>query len=648
VIIGTAGHVDHGKTSLVRALTGIETDRLKEEKARGITIDLGFAYIASPQGDMIGFVDVPGHERFVRTMVAGSAGIDFALLVIAADDGLMPQTREHLDILDLLGLQRGLIVMTKCDRADAAELAHREAEIKNAVQSTFLRDADLLRVSTFTGDGIEPLRDRLFLEAACSQARDPSGRFRLSIDRVFSLKGVGTIATGTARAGRVVVGDEVTLLPSRQRARVRSLHVQNQAADSGQAGQRCALALTGAGVSVDSAARGSWICAEPEPHETARFDARLHILSGCKMRITPGLPVHFHCGASDIGARLNPLSDQAPGAAGLVQILLAAPLPLRYGDRFVLRDQSAQHTIGGGIVIDPRAPTRRRRSPERLARLEALAKADPDEALLSLLSLPPGFEAINAFAADRGLTLSEEAALQSRLGLVRLAAGSGDFVTTGARWTTWREETMQRLNAFHADHPELPGMPGERLRTSFETIVSKPLFVAMREKLVEEGQIAVQGHWVHVPGHVAQLSAEDRRLEALVRPLLAEDRFRPPRVRDMSAALAFHETNVRRACKALARSGALLELARDHFFLRETVVEMAQIAQDLTQTSPTHRFTAADFRDRLNNGRKVAIQILETFDRHGLTRREGDLRYVVKRPEAIFGQVHAGTGAAPR
>ena len=639
MIVGTAGHVDHGKSSLVRALTGIDTDRLKAEKARGITIDLGFAYMPGTAGDTIGFVDVPGHERFVRTMVAGAAGIDFALLVVAGDDGPMAQTREHLEILDLLDLSRGLIAITKSDRIDEARRTAVAREIAEAVAGSTLAKAEMLFVSSVTEEGIETLRAKLREAALARTERDLDGIFRMSVDRAFTLDGVGTVVTGTALAGCIRTGDEVTVLPLGRKARVRSLHAQNHETPQGLAGERCALALSGGGLGKDDVPRGTWICGEKEAGQTSRFDAETRLLAGVTRTLGQFTPVHLHCGASDVGARVTVLADQPlrPGTTGLAQILLDRPLPLRRGDRFVLRDQSAQHTIGGGRVLEPRAPLRRRRGPERLARLDALRAFDHARSLKRLLALAPGFEDMTAFSADGGLTDGQALSLRADLDLAALKVGTATFVYMPSRWTDLVAEIATMLAAFHAENPELPGIAGERLRLIFLPPLPKPLFVAICDRLVAEKRLSIQGHWIKLPGHVAQLSAEDRVLEAKMRPLIAAQRFRPPRVRDIGTELTVPETIVRRTCKALVQTGAFMELAHDQFFLRETVVEMAHIADDLARTSPTNHFTAAEFRDRVNNGRKVAIQILEIFDRHGLTRRDGDLRRVIKAPELIFG-----------
>lgn len=379
MIVGTAGHVDHGKTALVHALTGVDTDRLKEEKARGMTIDLGFAYLPAPGGDIVGFIDVPGHERFVHTMLAGASGIDFVLFVVAADDGVMPQTREHLAILDLLGVRRGLIVLSKSDLAASERRAAVVADIRAALADTALAEAELVPASIVTGEGIDDLRRQLFEEAGRFARRAASGRFRLAADRCFTLHGIGSVVTGTVLSGSVGIGDRVAVSPSGLEARVRSIHAQNRAAERGHAGDRCALNLTGENIHRAAIRRGD-VVLDPELHApTDRIDAGLRVLPGELKPIGQWFPVRLHHAAAEVGARIVLLGDDAiaPGGVAKVQLVLESPIAAAAGDAYVVRDTSAQRTIGGGRFIDLRAPSRRRRAPERLARLEAYAIPSP-------------------------------------------------------------------------------------------------------------------------------------------------------------------------------------------------------------------------------------------------------------------------------
>jgi selenocysteine-specific elongation factor len=638
MIVGTAGHVDHGKTRLIQALTGVDTDRLKEEKARGITIDLGFAYLPDERGGMIGFVDVPGHERLVHTMLAGAAGIDFALLVVGADDGVMPQTREHLQILDLLGVARGLIVLSKADLADEARRAAIEADIRAALAGARLAESDVLAVSALTGEGLAELRARLLREAATRASRPAEAPFRFTVDRAFTLAGAGTVVTGTVVSGRVGVEDVVTVLPGGIKARVRSLHVSNRAAAEGLAGERCALNLAGAELSREALARGCWLVDPARADQTPRFDMAFTLLESEPRAMGQWTPVHVHVGASAAAGRVVVLADEPlrPGESGWVQIVLPAALPVRHGDRVVLRDTSATRTIGGGRVLDPRAPARKRRAPERQARLAAFAGEDPAEALAQLVAIEPGFEEIDAFARDWSLPAAAIDTLVARLDLLTLLAGAARYVVGRDRWRDVAEAVETRLAAFHADNPEQPGMAAEHVRLALRPPLPRPLFGAVAARLARDGIVAIHGHWLHLPGHEARLGVEDARLWARIRPLIEGERFKPPRVRDIATALGVPEQTVRRTCKALVRVGELTEVAHDHFFARAVVAEMASIAASLS-TPERPEFSASAFRDQLDNGRKVAIQILEFFDRHGLTLRRGDVRRAVKDPSLVFG-----------
>ncbi|HZW72948.1 MAG TPA: selenocysteine-specific translation elongation factor, partial [Caldimonas sp.] len=385
MIIGTAGHIDHGKTALVRALTGVDTDRLPEEKARGISIDLGYAYAPLSEGGVLGFVDVPGHEKFIHAMLAGATGIDFALLVVAADDGVMPQTREHLDILALLGIARGAIALTKIDTVDEARAAEVRDELQSLVAGTPLRDAKVHAVSTRTGTGIDALRTVLEAEAGCFARHADDRHFRLAVDRSFTLPGIGTVVTGTVHAGEIRVGSDAVVAPSGHAVRVRSIHAQNRVSDRGIVGQRCALNL--AGIARDAVGRGDWIVAAPIALSTARFDATLVILPGDNGALAGAAHVHIHLGAAHAVGRLVPLGDvtRNGSASRLVQVVLQHPIATWRGDRFIVRDASASRTIGGGTVIDPLAPGRYRKSPERLAILAALAEPSPGARIARLL-----------------------------------------------------------------------------------------------------------------------------------------------------------------------------------------------------------------------------------------------------------------------
>ena len=634
MIVGTAGHIDHGKSALVKALTGTDPDRLKEEKARGITIDLGFAYADLGAGRTTGFIDVPGHERLVHTMLAGAGGIDFALLVVAADDGPMPQTAEHMAILDLLGIARGAVALTKADLVDPARRAAATAEVRALLAATGLRDAPVFPVSALTGEGLPALRAHLAAAEAATPPRASAGLLRLPVDRAFTLAGAGTVVTGTLVAGAVAVGDSVVVSPCGLAARVRAIRAQNTATDRVGAGQRVALNLAGDGVSREAIARGDVVLAPPLHAPTDRIDAELHLLATERRPIGAWFPARLHTGAAEVGARIVPLGQPlAPGDTGAAQLVLDAPIAAAVHDRFILRDVSARRTLGGGRFLDLRAPPRRRRTPERLALLAAAAEPDPCRALADLASIAP--VRLPGFARDRGLPGVDTSGL----------AVIGDTALSPAGLAALRQGLDAALAAFHADSPELQGPGRERLRLALAPRLPKDTFLAFLHAEAEAGRVVLEGAFVRLPSHEARLCADDEALYTTIAPGLAgAARFRPPRVRDFATGLGADEREVRRLLKLCARMGRIDEIARDHFFLRATTAEMAALAADVAGEGPDGWFTAARFRDRMDNGRKVAIQILDFLDRHGVTLRRGDLRRINPHRLDLFGEPPALRG----
>ena len=630
MIVGTAGHIDHGKTSLVRALSGIDTDRLKEEKARGISIELGFAYMPTPSGATLGFIDVPGHERLVHTMLAGAGGIDFALLVVAADDGVMPQTEEHLAILDLLGIERGLVALTKIDLVDDSRLADAEREARAAMAGTGLAEAPIFRVSTAIGAGVAELKAALFDAVAAFRGREPNGLFRLAVDRSFTLQGAGTIVTGTVLSGVAATGDRVIVSPGGLSARIRGMRVHNRPAELARAGDRAALNLAGEGVAKDRIGRGD-VVLDPRVHApTDRIDVRIRVLPSESKPIGQWTPIRLHTAACEVGARLVLLGEPiGPGESGCAQLVLERPIAAAAGDRFVARDTSARRTIGGGRFLDLRPPTRRRRTPERLGQLAAHAQSEPDAAASALLAVPPRYLDIDAFARDRALAPDEADALISSLDLALLTNSGPRIVMTRSAFEALWREIDGRLSAFHAENPDLPGMGIERLRLAVAPKLPAAAFRHLAQARAREGNLRLDGAWARLPGHETRLSAADEALWRLIEPqLMGNARFRPPRVRDLVTTTGASESEVRQVLKRVARMGAAYEIAHDHFFLRGVAAEMMEIIREVASRRENGWFSAAQFRDRVENGRKVAIQILEFFDRHGATLRRGDLRRV--------------------
>ena len=631
MIVGTAGHIDHGKSALVRALTGVDTDRLKEEKARGISIDLGFAYLPAMDGGILGFVDVPGHEKFVRNMLAGATGIDFVLLVVAADDGIMPQTREHLAIVDLLGLTRGLVVLTKIDLVPPERRAEVAQDVRQMLQTTGLKSAQVVPVSATTGEGIAELRDRLLAAARVSALPSALGRFRLAVDRCFSLTGVGTIVTGAVLSGAVAVGDTVVVSPGGLRARVRSIHAQNAAAQRGVAGERCALNLVGEGIDKRAIARGA-VVLDPVLHAPAnRIDATVRLLGTEIRALAHWTPVRVYHAAAEVAARAALLEVEpiAPGGSGRIQLVLEQPIAAAVRDRFILRDASGSRTMGGGCFVDLRAPQRRRRVPARLAQLEALDHDDPGAALAIALERWPFFMDVSAFARDRALGEEQIQEILRALPHVRLAVGAATFILSPATLKRVAAETRAAVETFHRAHPELPGLTPARLAAVVQLRLPQQVYAAAVGELVKAGTFVLESGAVRLPGQRFSLDPKDTALWGRIAPHLSDkERFRPLLVKEIAEQIRAPETEVRRVLKALARQRTVVEVALDRFFRRETVEEILGLVVEIARAQKDGQFSAAQLRDRLDNGRKVAIQILEYFDGQGLTLRRGDLRRI--------------------
>jgi len=638
MIVGTAGHIDHGKTSLVRRLTGRNTDRLPEEIKRGISIELGYAYVPLEGGDVLGFVDVPGHEKFVHTMVAGATGIDLALLVVAADDGVMPQTEEHFDILQLLGVARGVIALTKIDAVDAARVAEVQAQLAHWLDGTPAATWPVFALSAVSGEGVAELDAFLRSAAADLRARPAAGMFRLAVDRVFTLAGVGTVVTGTVHAGKVSVEDEVLIAPGGLRSRVRSIHAQDRPAQVGVAGQRCALNL--AGLAREMVERGRWVQSPVLANTTERFDAAIRLAERDGVRLGQWGNVLLHHGTEQVAARISLLDavQLAAGAVALASVSLHAPLAACRGDRFVLRDSSARHTLGGGTVLDIAPPLRGKRRPERLRLLAALRDAQPPEALAAWLGAGP--VQLARLASGWNLGVAQMQPLLAACG-ARIAA---ETAFASAEWHSLRRRTLDAVAATHEREPEMPGLEQNRLRRIVAPNLDVDALAEIIDELLGEGLLVRRGAFLALPAHKAELARDERVRWEGIKPLLMDKPFEPPRVRDIARATGIAETEVRSVLRKAARIGEVTLVAHDHFFLADAVRRLADIAGELARSEGTAR--AAPFRDRIGGGRKVAIQILEFFDRVGYTRRIGDAHLL--RRDNPWGEDGGDVKSAPR
>ena len=640
MLIATAGHVDHGKTVLVKALTGVDTDRLPEEKERGLSIDLGFAYHTRPDGAVLGFVDVPGHERFIRNMLAGVAAIDYALLVIAADDGPMPQTREHLAILDLLGVNAGAVVITKIDLADDSQAVAVAERVEKLVDGTGLEGAPVFPVSALSGAGMTALHEHLTeLAAERRAARVRTGaRFRLAVDRCFTVRGAGVVVTGAVFSGEVAVGDRLVLAPAGIGVRVRSIHAQSRPAAHGTGGERCAINLAGTELGRSDIRRGDWLTGEPAPAVSQRFDAELRVLASEERPLAHWTPVHVHAGAASLTGRVAVLEGRsiAPGSHGLAQVVVDQPFVGVRGDRFILRDQSARRTVAGGAVLDPAGAVRGRARPERIAALRAMAASDPDAALAALLATSVNGIDLDHFADAWNLQPAEAEASFQRAGVETVALPRGRSAGFARDdWQSLLEELLAAVRRIHEEAPERAGAESAELAGG--TGRSREVAAAAVGALVRNGRLVREGRYLRVPEHEPRLSPRDAALWSKVSIHLGEDAVKPPVLAELAGTLGVDRSLLALFLGRSTGRGLLVKVAPNRFFHPGAVRRLAEVAEGLAAAADDGRFDAKTFRDTSGIGRNLTIQVLEYFDGAGLTRRIGDARIVVRRAADLFG-----------
>jgi len=636
MIVATAGHVDHGKTLLVKALTGVDADRLPEEKRRGLTIDLGFAFLPDDTAGTIGFIDVPGHERFVHNMLCGVASIDAALFVVAADDGTMPQTVEHLAILDLLDVRHGLVALTKIDRVPAERVEAVRAEIERLLLPTTLAGAAIVPVSAVTGEGIGRLAARLRDIAAMLPRRATEGNFRLAVDRAFTVTGAGLVVTGTVFSGEISSGDSVRVLAAGASGRARTIHAQNALAPGGRAGERCAINLAGTGLKHDGILRGDWIVRGPVPDPSMRIDTRIRVLASEAHPLRHWTPVHVHLGASSVTGRIATLEAKeiAPGIAGLAQLVLERPIGAVHGDHLILRDQSARRTIAGGRVIDVYPPPRGRAKPERLEALRGMESADPARALAALLERSTKGLDLGRFAACRNLSEGESKRLFEAVPMKRVESPTQHLGFTAALWERLRTAALESVIAWHRRAPDSAGPPEDRLLEGKG--LPRDVVVAIANELVREGALARSGSQVRLPGHRSDFAPADAALWDRIVEVLESEEARPPTVVEVAARVGAAPKSVHALLDRAAMRGLALRVSQTRFFLPRTVIRLAAIVEGLAKTGTPSRVTAAAFRDRSELGRNLSIEVLEFFDRVRFTRRVGDARIVLRPAEEAF------------
>ena len=628
-IIGTAGHIDHGKTALIKALTGQDTDRLKEEKERGISIDLGFAYLSAPDGTRAGIVDVPGHERFIRNMLAGAHGIDLVLFAIAADDGVMPQSEEHLDILHLLGARRGIFVITKADMADAARLNEVREEIELLADGTTLANAPIIPVSSISGLGLDELRAEIVRQLDGFQARRATGIFRLPLDRAFVIKGHGVVVTGTAMGAEVKLGQKLRVLPGGQEVRVRSIQVHSESVESAGLCQRVALNLTGA-EKIDLA-RGDVLADERLEVATSRFDAVLEIRPAAKRALKSNTRVRLFIATAETIARAIVLDESgsiAPKSAGLAQLVCEEPVVALSGDRFVIRDETNSRTLGGGVVLNPLGRRVRKPLDAYLANLEALKKKSGADALEALLDLQETF----APSASRIATLMNIPIKEAETALkdprfIKLSVGDEEGFTTRAKWGELIRFALAALGAHHQSEPLSPGLDMESLRTRLPYEIAARAFRPVIDRLSRESEIVREESVLRLKSHRVQLGGDAGKLGAHIEELLSRAEFQPPELKQIADSLKLSATDLprlRTVLTAMEREGRVVKVATDLYFSRSAADAARIRLLDYLKTHP--EITAAAFRDLLGASRKFSIALLDHFDHTGVTTRVGDAR----------------------
>ncbi|MHC0462467.1 selenocysteine-specific translation elongation factor [Kosakonia cowanii] len=611
MIIATAGHVDHGKTTLIEAITGVNADRLPEEKRRGMTIDLGYAYWPQPDGRVPGFIDVPGHEKFLSNMLAGVGGIDHALLVVACDDGVMAQTREHLAILQLTGNPALTVALTKADRVDEARINEVREEVEQTLREFGYPQATLFVTAAAEMRGIDALRAHLL--QLPERAHPEHQRFRLALDRAFTVKGAGLVVTGTALSGDVRIGDTLWLTGVNKPMRVRGLHAQNQPVEHAHAGQRIALNIAG-DAEKEALSRGDWLLSQQPPAPTERVIVALH----SHTPLTQWQPLHIHHAASHVTGRVSLLED------GLAELVLDTPLWLADNDRLVLRDISARTTLAGARVVTLNSPRRGKRKADYLAWIADLARAEDDAQALSA-NLSRGAVDLTAFGWARQLSTSGLNLLLENPCFIR----AGNNLLDAPIAARWQRKLLETLATYHQQHHDEPGPGRERLRRMALPMEDEALVLTLIERMRESGDIQSHHGWLHLPEHKAGFNDEQAQLWQKAAPLFGDE---PWWVRDLARETGVDEQVMRGVLRQAAQQGLITAIVKDRYYRNDRIVTFASMIRDLDQGRGST--SAADFRDQLNVGRKLAIQILEYFDRIGFTRRRGNDH--ILRDKALF------------
>jgi len=633
IILGTAGHIDHGKTSLIKAVTGIDTDRLKEEKKRGITIELGFASLELPSGQRLGIVDVPGHEKFVKNMVAGATGIDIVAMVIAADEGVMPQTREHMEICSLLDIKHGLVVMTKTDLVDKELIELAQEDIREFIAGTFLEDAPIIPVSSQTGEGLDDFKKTLDELSANVTHQSPTDLFRLPVDRVFTMKGFGTVITGTLASGSVKVGDTIMVYPSGIVTKVRGIQVHNESVESAGAGLRTAINFQ----SLDRSAvnRGDVLAAPDSLITSYMADVNFHYLASNKKPVKNRAPVRFHTGTHEVLGNLILLESEElqPGETTVAQIRLESPVAIVKDDRYVVRSYSPVRTIGGGFIINPVPQKHKRMKSDVTERLKQIDGLGPDE-MISHYVDDSGYKGVSFSTLKVMTNLSGKQLDKS----IQSLLSKKEIIQTNKENQTYihihtfdklKKDLINHIESYHKAHPLKQGPAKEELKSKFPAFIDSKLFNLILNQMIKDNLVVQEENIVRSPEHTVSLGADQSDVKAKILKAYQETGLTPPYFKELSKTLELDPKQAKDVLMLLVKEGAIIKVKDDLYFDTKAINHLKEELK--TFLLENDEITTPRFKEMAGASRKYVIPLLEYFDSTNVTILIGDNRKLRKR-----------------
>ena len=638
MIVATAGHIDHGKTSLVKCLTNKDTDNLPEEKLKGMSIDLGFAYKDLGNNISLGFIDVPGHERFIQNMLAGVIGVDFGLLVIAADDGPMPQTNEHLEILNLLGINRGAVAITKIDKVKSTRIDEVIKLSKNILQKTSLAKAPFFPISNLQETGINSLMNYLKEEAYKNKPQTIKGEFRLAIDRKFNLKGTGLIVTGTIFSGVIRKGDNIILSPKGIEGRVRGIHSQNKVSEIAYTGQRCALNLVGTNIEKSSISRGDWILSKELHYPSNCMDAIISVSLNEKKPLKSWTRAHLHLGSSKIICRVITLEDKEimPGCNGLVQLKLEQETSSSFEDRFILRDQSAKRTIAGGRIIDPFSIPKDRSKLERIEDLHIMSKHEHKVVLTLLLSKKTWGIDLIKFSVRRNLNKIETQKLLKINGIKILKEKDKFWGVATLNWSVCIKIVYDYINNLLNQTNKLSVLNEEKIIQNFKSVAPGYVIKNILNELIISKSIVRNGKELFLAEHKIIFNSKELYVWEEIKLILDKNKYHPPTINEIVKELSFEIRETQNVVKKALDLNFLVQVSLNRYFYPDVILYFATIVEKISAISTDHKLELSIFRNEAKISRNLAIELLEFFDRKGLTIRLKNERYLQKKANQVF------------